>query len=589
MSLTSRAFAFLQEQYRRILEQMREVAWLEQVSPMLAMVQRVPQGAIAEARVAGRQVSEYSGNGEGRLHDVLQREFRKANSRRKRGHNVRKGRDAMRFDTLEPRMLLSTLYWQGGSGTWDLTSTNHWNTAPDGSGSYVAFSNGDNAVIANGDDFTITMSSSITTIYGNITFDLGPNSVTVSGLTLTGNLTWLSGEITLSSTQISSGNGITLDGGNNTLSLDNATLVAPGWNVSWTSGNVSLANGSQLIAEDGDIYLDGGNNTMTLDNSSLINHSTYYGISWTSGDIMLANGSQLVNYNSGYIYLDGGNNTLSMDNATITNVTGNGYSCYGLLWTGGNIVLANDSHIDYHGTGHIQLNGGNNTLSLDDSTISNDLSALYWSGGEIVITNGSSITAANGLWLQGGNNTLSLDDSTLVAPSWNISWTSGEISLTNGSAIISAAGDLQLDGGNNTMTLDNSSLINHAAYYSIYWTSGDIVLANGSELINVSTGYIWLDGGGNSLTLDNSSFHRDSYVQWSSGTISLRNGAGIVKDISSANQFVIPSSKTVTLDVETGSTIQGSIINNGTLYWTGSDTSQLASIVNNGNGTIIVV
>ncbi|MCL2648262.1 MAG: fibronectin type III domain-containing protein, partial [Phycisphaerales bacterium] len=583
MSLSSRAVAYLQAQYRVILHQMRQDAWQEQAGPMLAMLRRIPRGAIAQTRAAVRQISEYGLSGyEG---DGVGGSVR-VNPRRKRGRNIC---DAMHFDALEPRMLLSgqTLYWQGGSGTWDLTSTDHWNTAADGSGAYVAFANGDDAVIAGGNDFTITVSSDITTLYGNLILDIGSSTATIDGLNLVGDLTWHSGEITLSNTQLS-GN-IVLDGGNNTLSLNNSTITNEdsGSGLHWTSGNIALVDSSQLInSGSGGLWLDGGSNILSLDDSSITN-AYYYGngIHWTSGDIVLVDSSQLINSGSSGLWLDGGGNTLSLDNSTIANES---YSGDGIHWTSGDIELTDGSQMIHSGYGGLWLGGDNNTLSLDDSTITNEDyygAGIHWIGGTIELANGSQLlnSVSGGISLDGGTKPLTLDDSSLTNNDcgYPLSWTSGDIVLTNGSQLFSSGnggisldggsntlslnnstitndyyygngihwisgnivlmnssqlinsgnGDLYLDGGSNTLSLNDSTIANEASGNGIHWTGGDIVLVNNSQLINTVSGGLWLDGGGNTLSLNNSTITNVDYygygMHWTSGNIVLANGSQI--------------------------------------------------------------
>src|ERR1035437_2136116 len=94
-------------------------------------------------------------------------------SQKKRRRRTARALEALRravCEALEPRTYLTALYWNGGSsGTWD-GSTANWNTASDGSGSQVAFNNGDSAIFTGTSSRTITVSGSI-----------GASSVSFSG------------------------------------------------------------------------------------------------------------------------------------------------------------------------------------------------------------------------------------------------------------------------------------------------------------------------------------------------------------------------------------------------------------------------
>ena len=84
-----------------------------------------------------------------------------------------------------------TLYWdagaaaglQAGSGVWSPSGTN-WNTAADGSGSRVAWTNGSDAVFSADGNSEVTISGSVTV--GNLTFSGRGYRVDGTGLTLAG-------------------------------------------------------------------------------------------------------------------------------------------------------------------------------------------------------------------------------------------------------------------------------------------------------------------------------------------------------------------------------------------------------------------
>ena len=72
---------------------------------------------------------------------------------------------------------------QGGDGIWSTTVAN-WNTAADGSGQRVAWTNGDDAIISAGNTGTITISGGVTA--NSVTFTNGGYTVNGSTLALTG-------------------------------------------------------------------------------------------------------------------------------------------------------------------------------------------------------------------------------------------------------------------------------------------------------------------------------------------------------------------------------------------------------------------
>src|SRR6185437_2559801 len=84
------------------------------------------------------------------------------------------------LECLQPRLLLSTVYWHHtGNGDWDRTSLN-WNTAPDGAGTQVAWSDGDDAV------FNTSQTATITILPGPDWIDANSLTVSASGYTFTG-------------------------------------------------------------------------------------------------------------------------------------------------------------------------------------------------------------------------------------------------------------------------------------------------------------------------------------------------------------------------------------------------------------------
>src|SRR5258708_2523431 len=103
------------------------------------------------------------------------RKSRSVASLRNTQHRASRARSLCKavLESLELRLLLSgdTLYWQGGNGTWDHISTDHWNKNADGSGDYVAWVDGDNAVFAASNTLTITLAE--TTSANNVNFGGG--------------------------------------------------------------------------------------------------------------------------------------------------------------------------------------------------------------------------------------------------------------------------------------------------------------------------------------------------------------------------------------------------------------------------------
>ena len=92
----------------------------------------------------------------------------------------------MQVESLEPRQLLTTLYWDpsdqtgsgmGGSGTWS-TSAACWSTNSNGGGTLVPWTNGDTAAF-NGTAGTVTLGSSVTV--GGMSFNASSGTYAVNG------------------------------------------------------------------------------------------------------------------------------------------------------------------------------------------------------------------------------------------------------------------------------------------------------------------------------------------------------------------------------------------------------------------------
>jgi hypothetical protein len=243
------------------------------------------------------------------------------------------------LEYLEPRQLMTTLYWdtsvtaglQSGNGVWS-TSVANWNTAADGSGSHVAWTNGADAVFSVSGTSAVTISSSVNansvtfsgagyslsgTVNGNVS--VATNAATLDGVTLNGNLA------VVNQATLTIRNGLTLNG---TLTLQdagydafNTTLAFPGTQMLTGSGCIVMAGQGARILAQGEAGVAG---TLTLD-SGLVVHARGAITTTADGSIIncgtiladsdgrlyasLADNQGQVNVSSGTVFLDGEQNT----------------------------------------------------------------------------------------------------------------------------------------------------------------------------------------------------------------------------------------------------------------------------------------
>ena len=183
----------------------------------------------------------------------------------------RTARAAMGMETLEPRAMLATLYWDpngatpgvGGSGTWDLSTAN-WTTDPSGSSPTIAWTNNaaDVAVFNTTPDSSGSVPASTVTIGSGIAasqaafpsgaYTLQGGSLSVpSGLTIGvdvgGSATW-AGAFSGAGSLVKTGPGtLTVSGSNTGLSggarLEGGTLVVAN-NAALGTGMIQMAGGS---------------------------------------------------------------------------------------------------------------------------------------------------------------------------------------------------------------------------------------------------------------------------------------------------------------------------------------------------------
>jgi len=528
------------------------------------------------------------------------------------------------IEACESRMMLaaSTLYWdapnlQAGSATWSTTAAN-WNTQPDGSGSVVPWTNGDDAVICTGGNATITVSGNVTAdsiTFGAVGYTIAGSAITLSAPTspITGNQAatitndivgnpifngsisfngTITGNATFNDDSANNGN-VTGDGifndsssnngnvtGNATFndSSDNyggiggdATFNDQSWNYSTISGDATF-NGSSYNYIPGNVngdavFNDSSSNWGTIGGNATFNDGTYDEEGIISGNATFNDSSS--NYWGGHVngnaIFNGGCNEGTVNgDAIFYGGTSNQGSVYG-------DAIFNDDSNNQGGCGVAIFNDN----SYNDYTLNTWYMLNKLRRSQLSLSN---VHTSNDYY----DNSIGIGDATFNDNSYN-DGTVGEATFNDNSV--------------NWLTINDDANFNND---SVNWgmIGGDATFSDYSYNVGFVTGYAgFSDHSYNEGTISwGASFADYSY---NDGTVS--GGADFYDSAYNAGMVILSnfdlSGVTLTggcYQIPSGVTATnngGLVINNatlenyGTIYWQTSDLSQLANISN--SGTIV--
>jgi hypothetical protein len=257
---------------------------------------------------------------------------------------------------------VKNVYWVGGSGTWDTSSTTNWSTSSGGAGGAPVPTTNDAVVFDQAGTYTVTMTgalncNNITVSAGTVTFATGTSpTLNISGsMSLIAGTVWNStGNITFSSTvsgQVATTNNIAIAGSiafnSSTYSLGSAitsssTMRGTGI-LDTTSNNYAITAVSFIPDSPGYLKLNGS--TCTLSGASPI-----------SGNLYLAGTSQINCTNSSAVI--SGNSTTFYNVALTSTTVGFKQISGGITFN--NLTLANPSS---PGVSVFQVFAGTNTIN----------------------------------------------------------------------------------------------------------------------------------------------------------------------------------------------------------------------------------
>jgi hypothetical protein len=355
---------------------------------------------------------------------------------------------------------MATLYWGGGSGTWDATTT-HWftnigRTITAG----AAPTSADDVIFDDSSTVTSSMTISIAASYSatckNMSLSVGAKTLIIQSVSAPyGNLT-ITGNLTLSPTMTSTGSGFVGFAG---LGTGNLTIGTTSSNITLTTNNVPIAvpitfansgSGSTTIVNTLDTT---ATPFITLSNASInFNNNSIY----TGSVVFAPNTSNKLNfYNNEKIFVRSSGTVWNANVAsTSVTVTGNGtinitntstFEGGGLNYSGMSLNIAPNP-----GPVVVTIKG-NNTFT----TILNSNSRVSTS---LLFAGSSTQTVTSGLNLLGAPRTPVALGPANAGQSWTINSTAYSIqtnfinvaygNVTGGSQYY--AGPQSINGGNNT-------------------------------------------------------------------------------------------------------------------------------------------
>jgi hypothetical protein len=385
---------------------------------------------------------------------------------------------------------MATIYWVGGSGTWNTTSVTNWANSSGGTGGTGTVpTNSDNVIFDQAGTYTVTMTGAllclnITVSAGTVTFATGTSpTLAVSGsMSIIAGTVWNStGTITFNATTAKtiSTNGITIDapvtfngvagswqlqsnfiiGSTRTMTLTNGTLNLNGFSLSaglFSSSNsntrtIAFGTGNITVNGTGSVWDTGTSTNLTVTGTPVVNvsNNTATAASVSAGSVS----SNQISFN-----ITSGTYTLTLSTITasshINNLDFTGFSgswslidpyIYGDLTFSSAMTLTQNTQIIFAGTSKTQniksngnanlkskfyFNGSGTTFKLLDS-----LSSIPTSGGEKTNLN---------------NGTIDLNGFTMTVREFEVTGNlSKSISFNGGSLVIT--------GGSNSVYNSNSA------------------------------------------------------------------------------------------------------------------------------------
>lgn len=411
---------------------------------------------------------------------------------------------------------MASIYWVGGSGTWDATSVTHWANSSGGTGGTGSVpTNNDNVFFDQAGTYTVTMTgalncSDITVSAGTVTFDTGttPTLIVSGSMSIIAGTAWNStGTITFNATTAKtiSTNGITIDapvtfnGVGGTWQLQNALTVGSARTTTLTNGTLNL-NGYTFTTG---LFNSSGSSARTIafGTGNITVNGT--GTIWTTATVtnLTTTGTQVVNVS---------NNTATA--ATVSTGALNEANSISFNFTTGTYALTFLSVSNYSAR-NVDFTGfagtwnaiststiyGNLTISSGmtlPSSATNSLTFAATSGTKTITTNGKTLNFI--VRFNGTGGTWQLQDALTLGPTNTTYLTKGTLNL-NGYTLTTG-----------TFTADPSFrsylyIAGSTVYIRVDFngSSNSIIVGTGTfSLIGTSCNFFGLGGDFSSITLN---------------------------------------------------------------------------------------
>ncbi len=329
------------------------------------------------------------------------------------------------FQPLEPRLLLSTLFWSpggttGGSGQWDLSSQN-WTTAANGGGTREAWVQGSTPTFGNASG-TVTLASAISA--SGVTFN-------TSGYVLSGTMPL---SLQTSSVTVATGTATINSVITGTVGLAKAgtgTLTLAGVNT--FTGNTTLSAGQLNI-----------NNAHAISSGALIINGG--AIDNTSGAPITLSTNNVQTWGGNFTYV--GTGSLNLGTGAVAMSASRAVTISASTLTIGGVISGSAFSLTKAGAGTLTLAGtnlytGGTTLSAGQLNINNakaiGTGTFTVSGGTIDNTSGSAITLGN-------NNVESWSGNFTFAGSNDLNMGTGAVTLSASRTVTVTSHNLSIGG-----------------------------------------------------------------------------------------------------------------------------------------------